>query len=144
MGGNGVKDIAQLIAQRERILRILRAEIDKLPGKDPRRLIIWGLSQGAGIAVDVALHADVVVGGVIGLRGMALRDGLHDVVARSAESRTLDIFGFNGGRDWLCPPEDAKASYESLRKLSSANVCVSFDSEPTLAHGCARGKQRMS
>lgn len=139
--GNGVKDRRQLLEQRERIVRLLEAERRKLAGEG-RRLLLWGLSQGAGLAVDAALHAPFTVGGVIALRGMALRESLEALPMRSAEeARPLQVLAINGKRDWLCPPEAAGASYEALRPHGAS---VRFEAEPSLGHACARGRQRLN
>ncbi|CAK0847368.1 unnamed protein product, partial [Prorocentrum cordatum] len=110
-------------------------ECQLLPGCDPRRLVILGLSQGAALAVDVALRARARVGGVVALRGMALPS------RHLAGPGLLRLLAFNGARDWLCPPEEARASYEALRPYG---VDVAFDTDEWLAHGCARGRQKLS
>eukprot|EP00928_Gymnodinium_smaydae_P019684 TRINITY_DN17565_c0_g1_i1.p1 TRINITY_DN17565_c0_g1~~TRINITY_DN17565_c0_g1_i1.p1 ORF type:complete len:364 (+),score=46.18 TRINITY_DN17565_c0_g1_i1:80-1171(+) len=135
--GNAVKHQDQLVDQRNRILGMIERERQLLPGGDARRLVLWGLSQGAGLAVDAALHSSCSIGGVIALRGMALQEGLENLPSRSAD---LELFAFNGGRDWICPPNEAKASYEALQPYG---IRVEFDTDPALAHGCARGKQHL-
>eukprot|EP00747_Dinoflagellata_sp_TGD_P022459 gnl/TRDRNA2_/TRDRNA2_129127_c0_seq2.p1 gnl/TRDRNA2_/TRDRNA2_129127_c0~~gnl/TRDRNA2_/TRDRNA2_129127_c0_seq2.p1 ORF type:complete len:344 (-),score=53.65 gnl/TRDRNA2_/TRDRNA2_129127_c0_seq2:41-1072(-) len=153
--GNGVKDLQQLFEQRERILRILQEELLRLPNEDPGRLIIGGLSQGVGLAIDVALHAPFVLGGVLALRGAALGESLNDLTlpASTAEqmpkgrddstckARALEIFAVHGKHDNQCPPSEARTSYEALKSYGAR---VSFEVEPTLGHACARGRQRLN
>jgi len=134
-GSNRVKEPAQLAQQRSRILKILEKE-RLLLGGDARKLVIWGLSQGAGLAIDVALAAPCAIGAVLALRGMAIegptpvREGAWPV----------NVLAINGERDRLCPPDEAKRSYEALQ---SSGVSLTFVTEPSLAHGCARGRQSL-
>lgn len=135
--GNAVKHLDQLLEQRVRLLRLLERERSRLPDGDGRRLIIWGLSQGAGLALDVALHAPFAVGGVLALRGMALPGR----PARPAPAEPVQVLAINGVHDWLCPPDVARASYEAL---SPHGARLSFVAEPTLGHACARGRQKLN
>eukprot|EP00931_Biecheleriopsis_adriatica_P057482 TRINITY_DN34102_c0_g1_i1.p1 TRINITY_DN34102_c0_g1~~TRINITY_DN34102_c0_g1_i1.p1 ORF type:complete len:278 (+),score=52.50 TRINITY_DN34102_c0_g1_i1:34-867(+) len=134
--GNRAKCPDQLGEQRRRVLEIMELERLRLPDANGRRLVLGGLSQGAALAVDCALHANFAVGGVVALRGMAL-----PLESGSGRSEQVEVFAANGGHDWLCPPEEARASYEALQ---SKGLKVTFDSDPHLAHGCARGKQKLS
>jgi len=136
--GNMPKCREQVVEQRERLLKLLESEKLKLPDRNSQRIILWGLSQGAALAIDVALRASCHVGGVIALRGMALPLTFDELPSRPSEAPLLDVLASNGQRDWLCPPDMAKASYEALQ---SFGVRLQFESEPYLAHGCARGKQ---
>ena len=138
--GNSIKDASQLEEQSDRILRLLSAEKDRLPGQDARRLVLWGLSQGVGLAVHVALRAPFTVGGIVALRGMALRED-DATLRRDHLHEMLQIFAFNGGRDNMCPPDRAKVSYEALRRFG---VHIQYGTDPWLAHACARGRQRLS
>lgn len=135
--GNAVKYPEQLVEQRERLLLLLEKERRRLPEHDSRRLVLWGLSQGAGLAVDVALRAPFPVGGVVALRGMAL-DAPPE---RPEGSAPVEVLAINGTRDWLCPPGPARESYEALR---SSGACVTFEEEASLGHACARGNQRLN
>lgn len=140
--GNDVRHMAQLEEQRARVLELLEQECQLLPGCDPRRLVLLGLSQGAALAVDVALRAQTRVGGVVALRGMALPSRHLKALPQHDQGRgRLRLLAFNGARDWLCPPEEARASYEALRPYG---VDVAFETDEWLAHGCARGRQKLS
>lgn len=136
--GNMPKCREQVIQQRERILSLLDRERAKLPDGNSKRIVIWGFSQGAALAVDVALRSSSDVGGVIALRGMALPLAFDELPSRRSDAPFLDVLASNGQRDWLCPPDKAKASYEALQGFG---VRLQFESEPYLAHGCARGNQ---
>lgn len=138
---NTVKHKHQLAEQRDRLLKLLEEERRRLPGADGKRLMVWGLSQGAALAVDVALHAGFAVGAVIALRGMALGEDPADLPQCHPDSRTIPVYASNGERDWLCPPEKAKATYEALQPYG---LQVFYRIEASLAHGCARGRQRLS
>lgn len=135
--GNEVKHPEQLVEQRLRLLALLERERCRLPDGDARRMVLWGLSQGAGLALDIALHAPFTVGGVIALRGMALRDS----PPRSKGSPDVEVLAINGARDWLCPPEAARTSYEAH---GQRGIKLDFQVEPSLAHSCARGRQKMN
>jgi len=135
--GNAVKDFEQVLEQRRRLLALLDEERKLLPGGDARRLILWGLSQGAGLALDVALHAPFAVGGVLALRGMAL----EEMPKRQAEAPLVDLLAINGGRDRMCPPEESRKTYEALQ---TCGVRLTFEVEPTLGHAAARGRQQMN
>jgi len=142
-GDNGVKFPTQLVHQRQRLLSLLDSERRRLPGGDARRLVIWGLSQGAALALDVALHASFTVAGIVALRGMALSvdsKGLPDL-RTSAHPPCLELLAINGERDWVCPPSDARKSYEAWRPHG---VRLHFEQQPGLAHACARGSQVLS
>ena len=41
-GSPGLKDTAQLVEHRERVLRLLEEERARLPGGDPKRIILGG------------------------------------------------------------------------------------------------------
>jgi len=142
-GDNEVRFPSQLVHQRQRLLSLLDSERQRLPGGDSRRLVIWGLSQGAALALDVALHAPFNVGGIVALRGMALSvdsKGLPSV-RTSAKPPCLELLAINGERDWVCPPSDARKSYEAWRPHG---VHLHFEEQPGLAHACARGRQVLS
>mmetsp|Transcript_123881 Transcript_123881/g.241279 ORF Transcript_123881/g.241279 Transcript_123881/m.241279 type:complete len:330 (+) Transcript_123881:96-1085(+) len=142
-GENGVRFPSQLIHQRHRLLRLLDSERRRLPDGDACRLVIWGLSQGAALALDVALHASFTVGGVVALRGMALSVDSKRLpnLRTSANPPCLELLAINGERDWICPPCDARKSYEAWRPHG---VSVHFEEQPGLAHACARGRQVLS
>lgn len=136
--GNSVKHPEQLREQRERLLALVDIERQRLPGSDGRRLVLWGLSQGAGLALDVALRSPFEVGGVIALRGLALEEAPP---RRLEGSMPVEVLAINGAHDWLCPPEIARKGYEAMRS-SGANL--TFEVEPSLGHGCARGRQQLN
>merc|ERR1712166_1654853 len=96
---------------------------------------------GAGLAVDVALHAPFPIGGVVALRGMAICDDLKSLPARPAGSPGLKVLAINGASDWLCPPDAACATYETLKPHG---VHLEFVTEPTLGHAAARGRQKLN
>lgn len=135
-----VKYPAQLLEQRARVLQILEREQARLPGADPRRLVLGGLSQGVSLAVDVALRHTSVVGGVLALRGSALRESLQGLPAARQDTRSLEVLAYHGARDNQCPPEEAGATYEALRPHG---VNVRFEVDRELGHACARGRQRL-
>lgn len=136
--GNSLKYPEQLTEQRSRVLGLLEKERKRLPDGETRRIVLWGLSQGAGLAVDVALHASFQVGGVLALRGMALDEGSP---RRPEGALPVDVLAINGSRDWLCPPAVAKTTYEALRG-HGANIA--FEEIGSLGHACARGRQTMN
>eukprot|EP00927_Polykrikos_kofoidii_P062781 TRINITY_DN57586_c0_g1_i1.p1 TRINITY_DN57586_c0_g1~~TRINITY_DN57586_c0_g1_i1.p1 ORF type:complete len:440 (-),score=52.07 TRINITY_DN57586_c0_g1_i1:55-1269(-) len=138
--GNAVKHSSQLLEQRDRLVCLADRERRQLGG-DGRRLILFGLSQGAGLAVDVALHASFRVGGVVALRGMALAESLQGLPASPNDAPALEVLAINGERDRLCPPENAGPSYDALRPHG---VSVCFQVEPRMAHSCARGRQKLN
>jgi len=140
--GNSLKDVDQLLEQRRRILAMLERERQRLPDGNAKRIVLLGLSQGAGLAVDVALHAPYVVGGVVALRGMALSDGgPSSSHGRPSGGPALEVLAINGARDWLCPPDAARATYEALVPYG---VQLHFFTEPTLGHAAARGRQKLN
>lgn len=136
--GNAVKHPEQLGEQRERLLALVDMERRRLPDGDGRRMVLWGLSQGAGLALDIALRVPFAVGGVIALRGMALEEAPPQ---RPEGSTPVEALAINGAHDWLCPPDVARKGYEALRS-SGANI--TFEVEPSLGHGCARGRQQLN
>lgn len=138
--GNSLKYPSQLLEQRCRVLTLLENERARLPNGDARRLVLWGLSQGAALAVDAALHAPFAVGGVVALRGMALRGHLESLPSRPAGTPAVKLLAINGAYDGLCPPDVARATYEAL---APHGLCVEYVTEPTLGHACARGRQRL-
>jgi len=140
--GNELKYPEQLLEQRSRLLRLLESERLRFPDCDGSRLMLWGLSQGVGIAIDVALRAPFAVGAVLALRGMALPQAqLMDLPLQAERNHTVQLLAINGTYDWLCPPDAAQASYEALRPYGA---CVEFVEEPTLGHACARGRQKLN
>eukprot|EP00930_Biecheleria_cincta_P051873 TRINITY_DN37086_c0_g1_i1.p1 TRINITY_DN37086_c0_g1~~TRINITY_DN37086_c0_g1_i1.p1 ORF type:complete len:214 (-),score=28.85 TRINITY_DN37086_c0_g1_i1:323-964(-) len=86
--GDLAKFPEQLHEQRERILHLMDEERRRLPDGDARRLVLGGLSQGAALAVDCALHAPYRVGGVLALRGMALP---HEGARPSGQGKTEEL-----------------------------------------------------
>mmetsp|Transcript_120182 Transcript_120182/g.347295 ORF Transcript_120182/g.347295 Transcript_120182/m.347295 type:complete len:330 (-) Transcript_120182:128-1117(-) len=141
--GNGLKFPEQLVEQRRRILTLLENERRRFPDLDARRILLWGLSQGVGLAIDVALHATFHLAGVLALRGMALREGLPDPAVSAARrmSFPVRVLAINGDWDRHCPPAAARATYEALREHG---VQVDIVVEPSLGHACARGRQQMN
>lgn len=141
--GNALLYPEELIKQRERLLKLLENERQKLPDGDSRRLLLWGLSQGAGLAVDVALHAPFSVGGVVALRGMGLRETLSSAPSarKDGVAVPIEVLAINGERDWMCPPDIARPSYEIFQRLGAR---LEYHGEPTLAHACARGRQKLN
>lgn len=135
--GERAKDVAQLTEQRVRLSTLVAREKEKLPGKDGRRLILAGLSQGVALAVDVALRTPFAIGGVVALRGMVLLDSLDQLPALAAP---FELLAYHGERDNQCPVEQAKAGYESLQNFG---VTVHFLRDVALGHACARGRQRL-
>mmetsp|Transcript_62758 Transcript_62758/g.149745 ORF Transcript_62758/g.149745 Transcript_62758/m.149745 type:complete len:344 (-) Transcript_62758:95-1126(-) len=142
--GNSVKDATQLLAQSERIVQLLADERDRLPGKDASRLMLWGLSQGVALALHAALRTPFAIGGILALRGMALKESESDLLPWQQDwqhKRDLEVFAFNGGRDRMCPQDKARASYDALSRFG---VRTDYGTDPYLAHACAHGRQHFS
>jgi len=129
----------ELVQQRARILTILESERQRLPDCDGRRLVVGGLSQGASLAIDVGLRAPFAIGGVLSLRGCVLQASLGDC---GGHPDGLEVLATHGERDSICPVEDARQSYARLRQCAA--VKLQLETDPYLAHACARGRQVQS
>lgn len=136
--GLEAKDPTQVVEQREHFLKLLQRELRLLPGQEPRRLVLGGLSQGVALAAEVALAADSVIGGLVCLRGSLLASSTKGAVR--AGGKGLEVFAYHGERDRQCPVEEARQSYQQLQRHGAV---LRFVADPALGHSCARGRQQL-
>ncbi|CAE7373344.1 unnamed protein product, partial [Symbiodinium pilosum] len=137
--GNLAKDPQQVQEQLERVESLLLREVAKLPGRDSRRLVVAGFSQGVALAVELALRRGNALGGVICMRGSALTM-TQAQLDQHADLNGLRVLAYHGRWDRLCVPEEAGQSYEPLR---GKGADLRFIVDDTLGHACARGRQQL-
>ncbi|CAE7594241.1 unnamed protein product [Symbiodinium sp. CCMP2592] len=137
--GQHAEDPQELQEQMDRMEAILRKEVEKLPGRDARRLLVGGFSQGVALAVELARRHGRRLGGVICMRGAAL-SWTQGQLDQTENLSGLRVLAYHGRWDRLCPPEEAGQSYEPLR-VKGADL--RFIVDETLGHACARGRQQL-
>lgn len=132
--GDSAKDPQELTDQIERIQQLMEEEIARLPGEDPRRLLLGGFSQGVALVVEAAITFRSKTSPLLLLRGAALG-------GRSSEEELagMKVLAHHGRWDRMCPPETALESYQ--RRLAGAQLRWLVDEN--LGHACARGRQQL-
>ncbi|MFO7181726.1 MAG: dienelactone hydrolase family protein [Pseudomonadota bacterium] len=99
-------------AARTAVQRLLRGAIEQYA---PERTVLAGFSQGAMLALDVALHGDPAVHGVAVLSGALLADSL--AALRSARRPRPSVLVAHGRQDPVVP----FAAGESIPRMLSAH-----------------------
>jgi len=102
-------------AEARAAVRSALAAVEAVAQQSPRPILL-GFSQGAGIAVGVALLRPALVGGVLSLSGVAraLEDQDH---APLAEVRGLPVFAAHGVHDPLLPIQLGRGLRDALTAL---------------------------
>jgi phospholipase/carboxylesterase len=98
-----------------------RAKVDALLGAvadtlrpPPEKLVLGGFSQGAMLALDVALHTERPLAGLVLLSGTHIAS--HEWAARYEHRRGLPVFMSHGDTDALLPFAIAEGLRDTLRK----------------------------
>ena len=106
-------------------VRTVAAAVDEIAARSPRPLLL-GFSQGAGIALGVALLQPELVAGVVSFSGVAraLEDQDH---APAERLRGLCVFAAHGLYDPLIPIDLGRTVRDTLTSLG---VCVSWHEYP--------------
>ena len=99
-------------AVREQISRLLD-ELPKQLGTDPARTVLGGFSQGAMLAVDVALHREVAPTAVVALSATLLAEA--EWLPRMARLAGVPVFQSHGRHDPLLPFAISEALRDHLR-----------------------------
>lgn len=112
-------DTAQLAEQRQRLLLLLRDELQKLPSHG--RLVMGGLSQGASIVADVLMHlegpADKRLCGAFFKRGFVQRESVEDLPPKPVSALLeLPALATHGIEDDWVPFMPAQKSYDLLQQ----------------------------
>ena len=105
-------------AQAQKARSALIAFIEDLaagPEVDPRRVFLLGFSQGAGMALSVALHRPQLAAGVIFLSGLVVPQMLPEGGAEGL--RGLEVLMVHGRQDPLILIAKARASRDLVEKL---------------------------
>lgn len=136
--GDSAKDPQELTDQIERIQQLMEEEIARLPGEDPKRLLLAGFSQGVALAVEAAVSFSSKTSPLLLLRGAALSAGAR-ISAKEEELGAMKVLAHHGRWDRMCPPETALESYQ--RRLAGAQLHWVVDEN--LGHACARGRQQL-
>lgn len=134
--GDSAKDPQELTDQIERIQQLMEEEIARLPGEDPKRLLLGGVSQGVALVVEAAVSFSTKSSPLLLLRGAALGSGRS---APEEELAAMKVLAHHGRWDRMCPPETALESYQ--RRLAGAQLRWLVDEN--LGHACARGRQQL-
>lgn len=128
-------DKAQLLEQRQRLLLLLKNELQKLPLDG--RMVIGGLSQGASMVSDLLLHLvgppDKRLRGAFFKRGFVQRESVEDLPANTsiAAFTELPVLATHGIEDDWVPFIPAQKSYDLLRERGGV---VTFLAIPGLKH----------
>lgn len=118
---------APLSAARAAVQHLLRTVKQRY---QPQRLCVAGFSQGAMLALDVALQADPAVDRVAALSGLLLADSLRGVTQRR-EPRPA-VFMSHGRDDHVLPFPAAERGKSLLEKLGFEVNFFAFDGGHTI------------
>jgi phospholipase/carboxylesterase len=99
-----------LHAAREQVLRLVEQVESRLPAK---RVVLGGFSQGAMLALDVALHRPKPPGGLILMSGTLI--AASEWEPRFASLRGVPVLQSHGRTDGLLPFSIAEALRDKLR-----------------------------
>lgn len=102
-----------LATARARVLEFLDAEQERL-GIGSERIVLGGFSQGAILALDVALHDDRPLAGVILLSGTLVDEA--ELVPHIASRRGLHVYLSHGTEDTVLPYSHASQLVDLLRE----------------------------
>lgn len=98
------------------IKKVIEEEIEKLGGKS-EKVFLGGFSQGAAMALHIALGYEKPLGGVVGLSGFKFRE-----TEAHANNKDIPILLTHGTVDEVVPFEATKTQYELKDWLKSPNV----------------------
>ena len=99
-----------LPAARAQVMRLLDQAVSRMP---TQRLVLGGFSQGAMLALDVALHRDVAPDGLVLMSGTLLAESEWD--PRMAKLRDVPVLQSHGRADGLLPFSIAEVLRDKLR-----------------------------
>jgi phospholipase/carboxylesterase len=99
---------------RTQVVRLVDQVVARF-GTDP--IVIGGFSQGAMLAVDVALHRDVVPAGVVALSGTLVAESAWQ--PRMARLEGVPVFQSHGRGDPLLPFTAAETLRDRLREAGA-------------------------
>lgn len=113
-----------LLLSRKSLLRLLQYHRDR--GIPASKFFLVGFSQGAAMALDVALRFPLLLGGVIAMSGFIIEP---DALARERTSANehVPIFIGHGTRDESIPIEEARADAERLRSMGYSVAFHEYD-----------------
>ncbi len=116
---------AQLATSRQRVRERLR-ELLGDRGPRPARVVVAGFSQGAGLAIDVAVE-EPRVGGVASL------SPCHSVLRGELPKRSdLRVLLAHGATDPVCPVEESRSLARALEAAHEPARYVEFDGPHTI------------
>jgi len=101
-----------LPAARDHVSRLLDQVKTRL-GVDEKRLVIGGFSQGAMLALDVALHRETPPAGIVMMSGTLLAES--EWQPRMARLSGVPVFQSHGKHDMLLPYAIAETLRDKLR-----------------------------
>jgi phospholipase/carboxylesterase len=102
-----------LVPARERVLAFLDSEQERL-GIDSDRIVLGGFSQGAILALDVALHDDRPLAGLMLLSGTLVDQA--ELTPHIASRRGLRVYVSHGTADTVLPYEHTSELVSLLRE----------------------------
>lgn len=112
-----------LAPAREMLIGLLDAVQEEL-GVDGSRIVLGGFSQGAMLALDVALHTDRALAGLVLLSGTLL--AADDWIARMPARKGLPVLQSHGRSDALLPFSIAERLHGELSGAGWATKWVPF------------------
>ncbi len=92
---------------------------------EPSKLVLGGFSQGAMVAMDVALHDERPLAGLLQLSGTLLAE--PEWKPRMAARTGLPVLQSHGRQDPLLPFSIAERLQASMREAGMENTFVAFD-----------------
>lgn len=109
---------------RDQLLALL-GDVQRHLGASPDRIVVGGFSQGAMLAMDVALHSNVQLAGVACMSGTLLAE--QEWRRRLAEKRGMPVFLSHGRRDRVLPFRGAQQLRELLQQGGLKVTWLPFD-----------------
>ena len=122
-------DVEQLKESEERVVNIIKKEVEDNLNGDYKQLMIGGFSQGAALSLYVACRLEDNIGGVIFCSGHPLWVNPAEEILESKKS--LPIFAYHGKAD---PLLQWKTAFEPIMKMEEAGFNIKTKLETGLAH----------
>lgn len=123
-------------AARRKVLSLVR-DVERELGVPPSRIVLAGFSQGAMLALDVALHLEEPVAGVAVLSGTLVAE--REWVPRMPAKETVPVFVSHGRQDPLLPFRMAEALRDRLETGGLTVHWVAFDGGHSIPPGVTEG-----
>jgi predicted esterase len=120
---------SDVIKNSERINKVLESEVKLLNG-DYNKVFIGGFSQGACMALHVALTNKNKMGGLLILSGLLFTFTAEELVNIQEPIRNTPIFIGHGSYDEVIPEPLAKYTYKPLFEKNFSNLVYKSYPEP--------------